>query len=421
MPHPLSNKPIRGSMDELYRQSYGRIIAALVSRFGVENFELAEDSAQEALAKAAIRWPVSGVPDEPASWLIVAARNHAIDVLRRNSRWNGDLTAAELDRRLDPVAAAESVFEAELSDDELKMMFYCCDPALAPAARVILTLDVVCGFQADAIARPFFLQKDAVYQRIRRAKEMLRKSLAPFALPRPVELPGRLNSVLDAIYLMFNEGYSCRNESSFFQVELTDEAIRLAGLLCRHSISNQPHVYALHALMLLQSSRLGARMNEDEVLIPLSRQDRKTWDRDRIASGLAALERASSGPVASQYHVFAGIAACHAVAESYERTDWDRIIALYNGLTEVKEGFVVELNRAVAIAERDGPEHGLRELRAIHDPRCETYYLFSAAEADMLSANGNAEEAERAFHRAAELSPTEAERRYFEARASEDA
>ena len=409
------------TLDRLFRQHYGRVVAALTGRFGKQHFDLAEEAAQEALAKAARSWPRAGTPCEPAAWLIATARNYAIDSLRRDARfheregeiaWHVSAAGEEV--------GTEGAFASELTDDELCMMFFCCDPAAPPAARVALTLNVVCGFRAEEIARAFFLGTDVVYQRIHRAKQRLARPDVRFVLPEPEHLPARVASVLDVLYLLFNEGYSCRDDTEQpFRHELTDEAIRLGGLICQHPMTRGPHACALKALMLLQSSRLTARLDALGALIPLPRQDRSLWDRDRIAAGLEALAAAGEGESAGEYHLLAGIAGCHAVAESFETTDWARIAALYEDLAARGNNFVIEVNRAIAVSHVEGPAAGLALLAQIDDARSEDYYLLAAARAEMHGEAGRGPAAAAGFEEAAERAPTEAERRYFLGRIAE--
>lgn len=409
-----------GALDQVFRQHYGRIVGALVRSFGKQHLELAEDAAQEALIKAAKAWPVQGLPERPAAWLITVARNHALDVLRRDTRFRErmpEITA--MIETANQNTPDPGTFEGELSDDELSLMFFCCDPAVPRPARAALTLNVVCGFRAEEIARAFFLSTQAVYQRIHRGKQQLGGPDVSFAIPGPHELPKRIDGVLDVLYLMFNEGYSCHDGEEIFRPELTDEAIRLVSLLSRHPIMSAPHVHALHALMLLQSSRLGARLDSRGALVPLPRQDRTQWNHERIAAGLDALAHAGQGEATSEFHLLAGIAACHATAESYEATDWRRIDQLYDQLAAQKKSFVIDISHAIALSRLDGPQAGLALLDAIDDDRSADYHLLAAARAEMLSDAGETSAARRAYERAAELAPTEAERRYFVGRAAE--
>ena len=409
-----------GALDQVFRQHYGRIVGVLVRGFGKRHLELAEDAAQEALIKAAQTWPVQGLPERPAAWLIAVARNHALDVLRRDIRFRerGPEISAMIEAS-NQDTPAPGAFESELSDGELSLMFFCCDPAVPRPARAALTLNVVCGLRAEEIARAFFLSTQAVYQRIHRGKQRLNRPGVAFAIPGPNELPERIDGVLDVLYLMFNEGYSSHDGDEVLRPGLTDEAIRLVSLLSRHPVVSAPHVHALHGLMLLQSSRLGARLDSEGALVPLPRQDRGQWNHDRIAAGFDALGRAGRGDAASEFHLLAGIAACHASAESYDATDWRRIVQLYDRLVAVKQSFVIEISRAIAVAQLDGPIAGLTLLDAIDDRRSADYHLLAAARAEMLSDAGEGAAAHASFERAAELAPSEAERRYFLRRALE--
>ena len=409
-----------GALDQVFRQHYGRIVGALVRAFGRQHLDLAEDAAQEALIKAAQAWPVQGIPEQRAAWLITVARNHALDVLRRDTRFRE--RSPEISAMIEASnqdTPAPGAFEGELSDDELSLMFFCCDPAVPRPARAALTLNIVCGFRAEEIARAFFLSTQAVYQRIHRGKQQLNGPGVAFAIPGPDELPERIDGVLDVLYLMFNEGYSCHDGGEVFRPELTDEAIRLVSLLSRHPVVRAPHVHALHALMLLQSSRLEARLDLQGALVTLPRQDRAKWNHDRIAAGLDALGRAGRGDAASEFHLLAGIAACHASAESYDATDWRRIVQLYGRLAALKQSFVIDISRAIAVAQLDGPRAGLELLDAIGDGRSADYHLLAAARAEMLSDAGETAAAQASYERAAKLAPTQAERRYFSRRAAE--
>ena len=409
------------ALDRLFRRHYGRTVAVLVGRLGKQHLDLAEEAAQEALAKATASWPAHGEPRDPAAWLIAVARNYALDVLRRDARFRDreadiarEATAGRGDTR------HEGSFAAELADDELRMMFYCCDPAAPAPARVALTLNVVCGFRAEAIARAFFVGTEVVYQRIHRAKRRLARRDVRFVLPEPDQLPERVESVLDVLYLMFNEGYSCRDGTgAILRRELSDEAIRLVDLVCRHPVTRGPPAHALKALMLLQSSRSAARLDSRGALVPLPRQDRSLWDRERIAAGLAALAAAGEGESLSEYHLLARIAACHAATDSFAATDWKRIAGLYGDLVARGRNFVVEVKHAIAVSHVEGADAGLALLAAIDDERSEDYYLLVAARAEMLGEAGRGRAAAAGFEEAAARAPTEAETRYFLGRVRE--
>jgi RNA polymerase sigma-70 factor (ECF subfamily) len=363
------------------------------------------------MASAVRTWPVRGVPDSPTAWLIAAARNHALDVTRRSARFAEK--AADVAESMTPAndaGSSEAIFEHELSDDELRLIFLCCHPAVTPAARVALTLNVVAGLDAEAIARVFFLRPQAVYQRLHRAKKRIAQADVVLKIPGPEHIRERRHAALDVIYLMFNEGYSARSGEPVFRRDLIDEALRLAGLMAAHTVARSPAVHALHALLLLQSSRMDARLDGDGALVRLPDQNRGRWDSQRIEQGVAELARASAGAAMSEYHLLAGIAACHAAAASYGATDWRRIAGLYGRLAALKRSFVVEVSRAFAVAQVEGAAAGLAILDAIGDARGKDYYLLGATRGELYAGLGDNAAACEHLRAAAEAAPSRAER-----------
>src|ERR1700751_4753860 len=344
---------IRESLDSLYRVDSGRILATLIRLLG--DFDLAEEAMHEAFATALSLGPKSGIPGNPRPWLISTARFKAMDPLRRRARF--DASQDELVRYLEAQStSAETSNKNEddsLEDDRLRLIFTCCHPSLAPEARVALTLREVCGLTTEEIAKAFLTTPRTLAQRIVRAKAKIRETPIPYEVPRPEELPQRLGAVLQVIYLVFNEGSSAAAGAEVTRAELTGEAIRLGRLLTE--LQPEPEVLGLLALMLLQESRRAARTSSTGELILLENQDRSLWNREQIAEGVALVERALKSRRFGAYTLQAAIAAVHAEAESVAATDWRQVVALYNQLARLQPSPVVHLNRAVAIAMRDGP------------------------------------------------------------------
>ena len=360
-----STEQIRDLLDSLYRVDSGRILATLIRLLG--DFDLAEEAMHEAFATALSTWPKSGVPDNPRPWLISTARFKAIDTLRRRARF--DASQTELVRYLEAQSSsAESANEADsLEDDRLRLIFTCCHPSLAPEAHVALTLREVCGLTTEEIAKAFLTTPRTLAQRIVRAKAKIREAQIPYEVPTPQELPERLSAVLQVIYLVFNEGYSAAAGAEVTRADLTGEAIRLGRLLTELQPKQEvePEVIGLLSLMLLHESRRAARTSPTGELILLENQNRSLWNREQIAEGVALLEKALNSRRFGRYTLQAAIAAVHAQAESVAATDWAQIVALYDHLARIQPSPVVQLNRAVAIAMRDGPEAGLTHINAV--------------------------------------------------------
>jgi RNA polymerase sigma-70 factor (ECF subfamily) len=429
----MSQQPteqIRELLDSLYRVDSGRILATLIRLLG--DFDLAEEAMHEAFAAALSLWPKSGVPGNPRPWLISTARFKAIDTLRRRARF--DASQDELVHHIETQSSsAEGLNQTggledySLEDDRLRLIFTCCHPSLAPEARVALTLREVCGLTTEEIAKAFLTTPRTLAQRIVRAKAKIREERIPYEVPTPQELPERLGAVLQVIYLVFNEGYSAAAGAEVTRAELTGEAIRLGRLLME--LRPEPEVIGLLALMLLQESRRAARTSPTGELILLENQDRALWNKEQIAEGVALLEKAlgaqqKSGRFGS-YTLQAAIAAVHAEAESVAATDWRQIVALYDQLLRIQPSPVVELNRAVAIAMRDGPEAGLAHIDAVLE-RCSgkegdlaNYYLAHSARADMYRRLGRTAEARASYEKALALTQQEPERQFLAGRLDE--
>jgi RNA polymerase sigma-70 factor (ECF subfamily) len=408
-----STEQIRELLDSLYRVDSGRILATLIRLLG--DFDLAEEAMHEAFAAALSLWPRSEVPGNPRPWLISTARFKAIDTLRRRARL--DASQDELVRHLEAQwsSAERSNEEDSLEDDRLRLIFTCCHPSLAPEAQVALTLREVCGLTTEEIARAFLVTPATLAQRIVRAKAKIREIPIPYEAPAPEELPERLGAVLQVIYLVFNEGYSAAAGVEVTRAELTGEAIRLGRLLAE--LQPEPEVLGLLSLMLLQESRHAARTSPTGELILLENQDRSLWNREQIAEGVALLEKALKSRRFGSYALQAAIAAVHAEAESATATDWRQIVALYNQLVRIHPSPVVQLNRAVAIAMRDGPEAGLKHIDAVLEHgELANYYLAHSARADLYRRLGRTAEARSSYEKALALTQQEPERQFLQER-----
>lgn len=413
MPPPVPEQLGR-TIEALYRLESGRVLATLARLLG--DLDLAEESMHEAFAAALETWPRTGIPDKPRPWLISTARFKAIDGIRRRARF--DAAQTDLALYLDAQIRETTQEADEIEDDRLRLIFTCCHPALAPEGQVALTLREVCGLTTEEIARAFLVAPAALAQRIVRAKAKIREASIPYEVPVAEELPERLNAVLQVVYLVFNEGYSARAGAEVTRAELTGEAIRLGRLLAE--LQPEPEVTGLLALMLLQESRRAARTSPSGELILLENQDRALWNREQIAEGVALVEKALSSRRFGAYTLQAAIAAVHAEAESAAATDWRQIVALYNHLVRIQPSPVVYLNRAVAIAMRDGPEAGLAHIDAVLERgELASYYLAHAARADLYRRLGRTDEARADYEKALALTQQEPERQFLQRRIRE--
>ena len=400
------------AIEAVWRIESARIIAALTRLTG--DIGVAEDLAQDAFVAALEKWPAAGVPNRPGAWLMAAAKHRAIDYLRRGQRH--DRKHEELGRELEvdqemAVPDLDEAIDDPIGDDLLRLIFICCHPVLSTEARVALTLRMVGGLTTEEIARAFLVPVATLAQRIVRAKRTLREARVPFEVPRGADMAARLGSVLEVIYLIFNEGYSATAGGDWVRPALCDDALRLGRILAELA-PDEPEVHGLVALMEIQASRLRARVGPSGEPVLLLDQDRSRWDRLLIRRGLAALERARSiGGAPGPYTLQAAIAACHAQALTAEETDWPRIAALYDALAQVAPTPVVELNRAVALGMAFGPEAGLEAVDAIRDaPALKNYHLLPAVRGDLLFKLGRTDEARAEFERAASLTMNEREK-----------
>ena len=402
----------RAAVDAVYRADSRRVLATLIRL--LRDFDLAEEAMHDAFTAALERWPRDGVPASPRAWLVSTGRFKAIDALRRRARFDASLgrLAEQLDAGLDDDGPDA---EHGVEDDRLRLVFTCCHPALPPDARIALTLREVCGLTTEAIAHAFLTSPPTVAQRIVRAKSKIRDAGIPYQVPSLADLPDRLDSVLHVIYLVFNEGYSASSGASLTRHDLSAEAIRLGRLLLELLPEPpEPEAVGLLALMLLHEARRPARATDEGELVLLADQDRSRWNRDLIAEGAALAERALRSGRAGPYAVQAAIAAVHADAPAAEATDWAQIVGLYDVLLGIEPGPVIELNRAAAVAMRDGPAAGLALIDAIlarGDLR--EYHLAHSARADLCRRMGRVAEARASYERALGLARQEPERRFL--------
>jgi RNA polymerase sigma-70 factor (ECF subfamily) len=403
---------VREKVNAIYRSESRRILATLIRLLG--DFELAEDALHDAFSAALERWPKEGLPGNARAWLISTGRFKAIDAMRRRARFEAS-QASIADQFGTEAPDAANYDEESIEDDRLRLIFTCSHPALAPEARVALTLREVCGLTTEEIGRAFLTAPSTLAQRIVRAKAKIREARIPYQVPSPAELPDRLHTVLQVIYLVFNEGYSASSGDSLTRADLSGEAIRLGRLLVE--LLPEPEVMGLLALMLLQESRRVARTSPTGDVILLEDQDRSLWNRHQIAEGKTLMERAMSSRRFGSYTLQAAIASVHADAHDALTVDWAQIVGLYDQLVRVKPSPVVELNRAVAVAMLDSPEAGLTLIDDILARGDLTdYHLAHAARADLCRRLGRTEEARTSYAKALILSRQEPERRFLERR-----
>jgi RNA polymerase sigma factor (sigma-70 family) len=403
-------------VEHLFRHESAKMVATLTRIFGIEHLSLAEDVVQEALGRALQTWPYRGVPENPSAWIMRASRNLALDVIRREKVFRGK--EAEITRLVETrefsTSEVASSSENEIADDRLRMMFVCCHPVIPQDAQVALALKTLCGFSVPEISRAFLTTEAATAKRLTRAKQKIQEAHVPFEIPVGNELARRLESVLQSLYLLFNEGYKASSGDKLVREELCHEAIRLIELLAQHRAGNQPKTHALLALMLLNAARSPAREDAQGNLLRLEEQDRTRWDQTMIARGMSHLRESAAGGGISEYHLQAGIAACHATAVDYQSTDWKRILSLYDRLLEFNDSPVVALNRAVAVANLHGPHAGLKAVHEIRDrDKLASYYLLYSVVAELQMRLNDREGAAEQFRKAFELAETKSERAFL--------
>jgi RNA polymerase sigma-70 factor, ECF subfamily len=409
MASTMTDLQMRQLVDDVYQDESRRVFATLIRLLG--EFDLAEDALHDAFAAALTQWSKDGIPANPRAWLVSTGRFKAIDGMRRRARFDKSLAA--LAEQLDTESEFDEALEDDaIEDDRLRLIFICCHPALSPDARVALTLREICGLTTEEIASAFLTAPSTLAQRIVRAKGKIRDAKIPYQEPTPTELPERLDAVLQVIYLVFNEGYSASAGDSLTRPDLSGEAIRLARLL--HQLLPEPEVKGLLALMLLQESRRLARTSPNGDLVLLEDQDRSLWNQDLIAEGQALVEESLRSRRFGTYTLQAAIAAVHADAATPADTDWAQIVGLYDVLLQANPSPVIELNRAVAVAMRDGPAAGLTLIEVILDRGdLADYHLAHSARAELCRRLGRSADARASYERALSMTQQEPERHFL--------
>jgi RNA polymerase sigma factor (sigma-70 family) len=402
-------------VEHLFRHEAGKIVATLTGIFGIEHLTLAEDVLQEALARALQTWPFYGVPTNPSAWIMRTARNLALDVVRRQKVFRDK--EPEIIRLMEQGSSAQEtgvLSEQEIADDRLRMMFVCCHPQIPAEAQVALALKTLCAFSVTEISRAFLTTDAAIAKRLTRAKQKIREARIAFEIPAGEELVRRLEGVWQTLYLLFNEGYKASSGDKLVREDICSEAIRLTSLLAEHPAGNQPKTHALLALMLLSAARIPARVDEEGNLLRLQEQDRKCWVQPMVARGLYHFSQSAAGGEFTEYHLQAGIAACHCAAPDYKSTDWRQILSLYDRLLEIDDSPIVALNRAVAVAEVQGPQAGMEAVNAIPNlSSLESYYLLHAVLGEFESQLNHAQVAAGYFRKALQLAEIKSEQAFL--------
>ncbi len=408
-------------VEHLFRHEAGKMVATLTGIFGLEHLTLAEDVVQEALARALRTWPFYGVPKNPAAWLMRAARNLAVDVVRRQKVFREkEPELIHLAEQAESGPDAASAADQGIADDRLRLMFVCCHPQIPAEAQVALALKTLCGFNITEISRAFLTSEAAIAKRLTRAKQKIREAGIQFEIPAGEELAKRLDGVLQSLYLLFNEGYKASTGEKLVREDICREAIRLAGLLAEHPVGNRPRTHALLALMLLNSARTPTRVDGDGNLLRLQEQDRARWDRSMIAQGMLHFARSAAGEEFTQYHLQAGIAACHCAAPDFASTDWRQILLLYDHLVQIDDSPIVALNRAVAVANVHGPTAGIAAIEGIRGrAELDSYYLLYAVLGDFEARRAHFAAAAGYFRQALEFTDLKSEQLFLSKRARE--
>ena len=396
------------------------MVSVLIKIFGLTNIELAEDIVQDTLLKAMEQWKLNGVPDNPSAWLMTVAKNKTLDLLRHKK------LEKKYVEKITPLLQSEYTLgytlnnyfsEDAIKDDLLRMMFVCCHPGITEESSIALILKTLCGFSIGEIARAFHSTESNINKRLYRAKEKFRNSEIKFELPTNTEINFRINSVLKALYLLFNKAYSSASVDNLIREDLAAEAVRLCLLLSQHASGNNPAVHALLALMFFHGARFNSRVDEDGNLLLLNKQDRGLWDPDLIQEGIRELNLPSTGIELSVYHIEAFIALEHCIAETYEQTNWNNILQYYNSLYRINQSPVIALNRAIIIAEISGPDEALMEINKIENIKeMENYYLLPAAIGDLLFRKNDKTNAKKYFEQASALTASPTEKKFLNKR-----
>lgn len=410
----LDDDSVRSLVDNLFRHESGKLISVLTKTFGPKNLELAEDVVQDTLLKALEYWKFHGAPDNPSAWLFTVARNKALDVIRREKHkkeFAEDLNALLKSEYSTGITLNHLINENEIQDEQLRMMFVCCHPSLPEEGQVALILKTLCGFSVAEIAKAFLTSEETITKRLYRAREQFRNENIRFELPPSADLPTRLESVLSAIYLVFNEGYNSSSHDLIIREDLVEESLRLTHFLISNKMTCQPNALALMALLCFHAARLHSRVDGQKRLLTLRHQDRSKWSKDLIEQGKFFLNQACEGDVASTYHVEAAIVYEHCIAPDFASTNWNKILDLYNLLFQIKPNAMVALNRAVIIAELNGPAAGLAALEIIENlDAINNYYLLPAVRGEFHFNANNKKEALRNWELAITLTSSQAEK-----------
>jgi RNA polymerase sigma-70 factor (ECF subfamily) len=416
--HSPEAREIPQILDHLFRHESGKMVATLTRIFGIEHLGLAEDVVQEALARALQTWPFYGVPKNPSAWIMRASRNLALDVVRRQKIFREkENEIVRLMERPNPTPDETIFSEQEIADDRLRLMFVCCHPSIPAEAQVALALNTLCGFSVTEISRAFLSSEAAIAKRLTRAKQKIREAKIPFEIPADEELSRRLDTVLQSLYLLFNEGYKASVGENLVREDICREAIRLADLLAKHAAGNRPATHALLALMLLNAARLNARVDGDGNLLRLEEQDRAQWNQPMIARGMFHVAQSADGDEITEYHLQAGIAACHCAAKNFDATNWPQILALYDQWIQLNDSPVIALNRAVAVAQVHGAQAGIQTLESIRDRKSlESYYLFFAVLGEFEAKLNRWNIAANHFRKALELATLVSEKKFLSKR-----
>jgi RNA polymerase sigma factor (sigma-70 family) len=406
--------------EHFFRHEAGKLVSVLTGIFGIERLQLAEDVVQESLVRALQTWPYYGIPNNPAAWLTQTAKHLALDLIRREKSFRDKQTEiiTFIDQwSSDPVADDSPIFETEIKDGRLRLMFACCHPQLPPEAQTALALKTLCGFSTTEIAIAFLTSEAAIAKRLTRARQRIQDLHIPFEIPSGADLSSRLDGVLQTLYLLFNEGYKASTGENLVREDLCSEAIHLATLLAEHPLTNQPRIHALISLMLLDGARLPARVDAEGNILRLKEQNRSLWNRRMIEHGMLHLGLAAAGNELTEYHIQAGIAACHDAAVDYKSTDWQKILTLYDHWIGISDSPVIALNRAVAVANVNGPKAGLAAMEPIRkNGYLDSYYLFFAVLGEFEYRQDHFDIASGHFRKAIQLTDLQTEKVFLEKR-----